>query len=105
VTLVTTGMSTAAATAPSRLARFWRQAPTRPTISTSWTPRPCAAGATCTLNLAFVPMSQGPHNNALLAITDNSSNVPGATQTIALSCTKSCFLQLRWVRPPMSPTR
>jgi uncharacterized repeat protein (TIGR01451 family) len=54
--------------------------------------RPCpispatlAAGATCTLDVTFVPLSQGGHNNAQLAIVDNSGNVAGSTQTISLT--------------------
>jgi hypothetical protein len=46
-----------------------------------------AAGAMCTLDIAFAPQSQGPHNNAQLTVTDNSGNVTGATQAIALSGT------------------
>ena len=44
-----------------------------------------AAGATCTLDLIFAPLSQGSHNSAQLTIADNSSNVPGAAQSIGLS--------------------
>jgi hypothetical protein len=50
-------------------------------------PATLSAGATCTLDVAFVPVSQGAHNNAQLAIADNSGNVAGATQTIALAGT------------------
>jgi uncharacterized repeat protein (TIGR01451 family) len=50
-------------------------------------PATLAAGAACILDVAFVPMSQGPHNNAQLAIIDNSGNVSGATQTIGLAGT------------------
>lgn len=48
-------------------------------------PATLSAGATCTLDVAFVPLSQGGHNNAQLAITDNSGNVAGATQMIGFT--------------------
>ncbi len=44
-----------------------------------------AAGTTCTLDLIFTPLAQGSHNSAQLTISDNSSNVPGAAQSIGLS--------------------
>jgi hypothetical protein len=60
--------------------------------------RPCpispatlAAGAACTLDVTFVPLSQGPHNNAQLAIADNSGKVVGSTQTIGLAGTGIVF--------------
>jgi hypothetical protein len=50
-------------------------------------PTTLGAGATCTLDVAFVPVSQGSHNNAQIAITDNSGNMAGATQTLGLAGT------------------
>jgi hypothetical protein len=50
-------------------------------------PATLGAGATCTLDVAFVPVSQGSHNNAQIAITDNSGNMAGATQTLGLAGT------------------
>jgi hypothetical protein len=43
------------------------------------------AGATCALDIAFVPQSKGLHGNAQLIVTDNSSNVTGSTQSIGLA--------------------
>jgi uncharacterized repeat protein (TIGR01451 family) len=48
-------------------------------------PATLAAGAACTLDVTFVPLSQGAHNNAQLAVVDNSGNAPGSTQTIGLT--------------------
>ncbi len=50
-------------------------------------PATLAAAATCTLDMAFAPLSQGAHSNAQIAIVDNSGNVTGATQTISLAGT------------------
>ena len=50
-------------------------------------PATLAAGASCTLDVVFAPVSQGSHNNAQVAIVDNSANVPGSTQTVALTGT------------------
>jgi len=56
--------------------------------------RPCpvasatlAAGASCILDVTFVPMSQGAHNNAWIAIMDNSGNVAGTVQSVGLTGT------------------
>jgi hypothetical protein len=48
-------------------------------------PATLSAGASCTLDLAFAPVAAGAHNNAQLAIADNSGNVVGATQAIGLT--------------------
>ena len=45
------------------------------------------AGAACMLDVSFAPGSQGAHNAAWLTLTDNSGNVSGTTETIALSGT------------------
>jgi hypothetical protein len=50
-------------------------------------PATLSAGAICILDVAFVPVSQGAHNNAQIVIADNSGNVPGATQTVSLTGT------------------
>jgi hypothetical protein len=50
-------------------------------------PSTLAAGASCTLDATFAPVSQGAHNNAQIAIADNSGNVPGSTQSIGLTGT------------------
>jgi uncharacterized repeat protein (TIGR01451 family) len=50
-------------------------------------PATLAAGSSCTLDVAFAPVSQGSHNKAQVAIVDNSANVPGSTQTVALTGT------------------
>jgi uncharacterized repeat protein (TIGR01451 family) len=50
-------------------------------------PATLGAGAACTLDVTFVPASPGAHNNAQIAIVDNSGNVAGATQTIGLAGT------------------
>ena len=44
-------------------------------------------GATCMLDIGFLPLTAGTHNNAQITVTDNSGNVTGSTQTIALSGT------------------
>jgi len=48
-------------------------------------PATLSAGASCTLDVAFAPLSQGTHNNAQLTVTDNSGNAAGATQTFGLT--------------------
>jgi hypothetical protein len=50
-------------------------------------PATLGAGATCILDVAFVPVSQGTHNNAQIVIADNSGNAAGATQTVSLTGT------------------
>jgi hypothetical protein len=50
-------------------------------------PATLSAGASCTLDVAFAPLSAGAHNNAQITITDNSGNVVGATQTVGLTGT------------------
>jgi uncharacterized repeat protein (TIGR01451 family) len=50
-------------------------------------PATLGAGGSCTLDVAFAPVSQGAHNKAQIAIVDNSSNVPGSTQTVSLTGT------------------
>ena len=47
-------------------------------------PSTLSAGTTCILDVVFAPLSQGSHNNAQIAITDNSGNVAGATQSVGL---------------------
>jgi hypothetical protein len=58
-----------------------------PTHPCPISPATLGAGATCTLDVTFVPVSPGAHNSAQLAIADNSGNVAGATQTVGLSGT------------------
>jgi hypothetical protein len=48
-------------------------------------PSTLSAGATCIIDVAFAPVSQGTHNSAQIAITDNSGNVAGSTQSIGLA--------------------
>ena len=50
-------------------------------------PATLGAGAACTLDVAFVPVSPGSHNNAQIAIVDNSGNGVGTTQSIGLAGT------------------
>jgi uncharacterized repeat protein (TIGR01451 family) len=50
-------------------------------------PATLAVSASCTLDVTFAPVSQGAHNNAQIAIIDNSGNVPGTTQSIGLTGT------------------
>jgi thermitase len=50
-------------------------------------PATLAAASSCTLDVAFAPVGQGSHNQAQVAIVDNSANVPGSTQTVALTGT------------------
>ncbi len=44
-------------------------------------------GTSCMLDIGFTPLSGGTHNNAEITVTDNSGNVTGSTQTVALSGT------------------
>jgi hypothetical protein len=48
-------------------------------------PLALGAGASCTLDITFAPVSQGQHNNAQIAITDNSGNISGSTQSIGVA--------------------
>jgi hypothetical protein len=50
-------------------------------------PATLAAGAACTIDVTFKPLSSGTHNSAAITITDNNGNVLGSTQTIALNGT------------------
>ncbi|MGH9121941.1 MAG: choice-of-anchor D domain-containing protein, partial [Acidimicrobiales bacterium] len=45
-----------------------------------------AAGATCTLNVFFLPTASGPQTGSL-TFTDNAGGTPGATQTVPLGGT------------------
>jgi hypothetical protein len=50
-------------------------------------PATLAVSASCTLDVTFAPVWQGAHNNAQIAIIDNSGNVSGTTQSIGLTGT------------------
>jgi len=50
-------------------------------------PATLGTGSSCTLDVAFAPASQGLHNKAQVAIVDNSGNVPGSAQAVALTGT------------------
>jgi hypothetical protein len=50
-------------------------------------PATLGAGAMCMVDAAFAPVSQGSHNSAQIVITDNSGNVSGTTQSIAVTGT------------------
>ena len=50
-------------------------------------PATLANGASCMLDIGFTPLSGGTHNSAQITVTDNSGNVTGSTQTVALSGT------------------
>ena len=56
-----------------------------PTLPCPITPATLGAGASCALDIAFLPVSAGMHASAQLAIVDNNANVVGATQTVTLS--------------------
>ena len=44
-------------------------------------------GANCLLDIGFLPLTAGTHNNAQIAVTDNSGNTVGSVQTVSLSGT------------------
>jgi YVTN family beta-propeller protein len=50
-------------------------------------PSTLGVGISCTLDIAFAPLTAGAHNSAQISITDNSGNVSGSVQTINLSGT------------------
>jgi hypothetical protein len=50
-------------------------------------PATLGVGAICMLDIGFLPLTAGPHNNAQITVTDNSGNVAGSSQSIALSGT------------------
>ena len=50
-------------------------------------PASLANGASCLLDIGFLPLSSGTHNNAQITVTDNSGSVVGSTQTVALTGT------------------
>ncbi|HTA56525.1 MAG TPA: Ig-like domain-containing protein, partial [Candidatus Baltobacteraceae bacterium] len=50
-------------------------------------PATLANGASCLLDIGFLPLTAGTHNNAQITVTDNSGNVVGSTQTVSLSGT------------------
>jgi hypothetical protein len=56
------------------------------TGTTCSTSSPVAAGGSCTINVTFTPTATGTRSGTL-SITDNSNEVAGSTQTVALSGT------------------
>jgi YVTN family beta-propeller protein len=50
-------------------------------------PATLGVGASCMLDIGFLPLTAGTHNNAQITVMDNSGNVAGSTQTVALSGT------------------
>jgi YVTN family beta-propeller protein len=50
-------------------------------------PATLGVGAICLLDIGFLPLTAGTHNNAQITVTDNSGNVVGSTQTVSLSGT------------------
>jgi hypothetical protein len=50
-------------------------------------PATLGVGTSCMLDIGFLPLTAGTHNNAQITVTDNSGNVVGSTQTVALSGT------------------
>src|SRR5581483_6737209 len=59
---------------------------TCPQLSTSSSPQKLASGADCKLSIDFVPLQAGTDTGTAV-LTDNSLNVAGSTQTIALTAT------------------
>ncbi len=50
-------------------------------------PATLGISASCMLDIGFLPLTAGTHNNAQITVTDNSGNIVGSTQTVALSGT------------------
>ena len=62
-------------------------------------------GATCLLDIGFLPLTAGTHNNAQITVTDNSGNVAGSTQTVALSGTGIVLSSIAVTPAPVTITQ
>jgi len=68
-------------------------------------PATLGVGAICMLDAGFLPLTAGTHNNAQITVTDNSGNVTGSTQTVALSGTGIVLSSIAVTPAPVTITQ